>query len=114
MKSHTSVLTFVEFLVSAILLSSLSGTEGSPTNELRRKRQTVEEVGTKVGCLVTRLHQVTGEVYAINNSSQLYIKDFTFDGQGLGVYFYIGKIQNMQFIFICGMSTSNLINDYHY
>jgi len=89
MKSHTSVLTFVEFLVSAILLSSLSGTEGSPTNELRRKRQTVEEVGTKVGCLVTRLHQVTGEVYAINNSSQLYIKDFTFDGQGLGVYFYI-------------------------
>merc|ERR1711902_116486 len=49
--------------VSAILLSSLSGTEGSPTNELRRKRQTVEEVGTKVGCLVTRLHQVTLGVY---------------------------------------------------
>jgi len=92
MKSNTSILDiviFVEFLVSTFLLCALSGTEGSPTNELRRKRQTVEEVGTKVGCLVTRLHQVTGEVYVINNSSQLYIKDFTFDGQGLGVYFYI-------------------------
>merc|ERR1712080_283098 len=38
---------------------------------------------------VTRLHKVSGEVYYINNSSQLYIKDFTFDGQGFGVYFYI-------------------------
>merc|ERR1712223_1031153 len=88
MKSPTSILTFIELLISTVLLVALTGTEGSPTNELRRKRQTVEEVGTKVGCLVTRLHQVTGEVYVIN-SSQLYIKDFTFDGQGLGVYFYI-------------------------
>jgi len=89
MKSPTSILTFIELLISTVLLVALTGTEGSPTNELRRKRQTVEEVGTKVGCLVTRLHQVTGEVYVINNSSQLYIRDFTFDGQGLGVYFYI-------------------------
>ena len=91
MKSSSSILTFIELLISTVLLVALTGTGGSPTNELRRKRQTVEEVGTKVGCLVTRLHQVTGEVYVINNSSQLYIRDFTFDGQGLGVYFYIGK-----------------------
>ena len=91
MMSPFPTLTFVELLISTILFGALTSTEGSPTNELRRKRQTIEEVGTKVGCLTTRLHQVTGEVYVINNSSQLYIRDFTFDGQGLGVYFYIGR-----------------------
>jgi len=91
MKSHTqmAVITIVELLVSTALLIVISGTEGFPNSELRTKRQTVEQVGTKVGCLVTRSHKVTGEVYYINNSSQLYIKDFTFDGQGFGVYFYI-------------------------
>jgi len=91
MKSHTqmAVITVVELLVSTALLIVISGTEGFPNSELRTKRQTVEQVGTKVGCLVTRLHKVSGEVYTINNSSQLYIKDFTFDGLGLGVYFYI-------------------------
>jgi len=79
----------MKFLALTVLLFALAGTEGFPNNELRKKRQTVEEVGTKVGCLVTRLHKVQGEVYYINNSSQLYIKDFTFDGQGLGVYFYV-------------------------
>ena len=81
----------VELLVSTALLLAITSTDGFPNSELRTKRQTIEQVGTKVGCLVTRLHKVSGEVYYINNSSQLYIKDFTFDGQGLGVYFYIGK-----------------------
>lgn len=79
----------VELLVSTVLLLAITSTDGFPNSELRTKRQTIEQVGTKVGCLVTRLHKVSGEVYYINNSSQLYIKDFTFDGQGLGVYFYI-------------------------
>ena len=94
----------VELLVSTALLLAITSTDGFPNSELRTKRQTIEQVGTKVGCLVTRLHKVSGEVYYINNSSQLYIKDFTFDGQGLGVYFYIGKIKrtntNMDFIVI--------------
>ena len=86
-----AVITIVELLVSTVFFLAISGTEGFPNSELRTKRQTIEQVGTKVGCLVTRLHKVSGEVYYINNSSQLYIKDFTFDGQGFGVYFYIGK-----------------------
>jgi len=91
MKSHNkmTVMTAAELLVSTILFLAITGTNGFPNSELRKKRQTIEEVGTKVGCLVTRLHKVSGEVYFINNSSQLYIKDFTFDGQGLGVYFYV-------------------------
>jgi len=91
MKSHTkmTVMTAAELLVSTVLFLAITGTNGFPNSELRKKRQTIEEVGTKVGCLVTRLHKVSGEVYFINNSSQLYIKDFTFDGQGLGVYFYV-------------------------
>jgi hypothetical protein len=83
------VITIVKLLASMAILLAISGTEGFPNSELRTKRQTIEQVGTKVGCLVTRSHKVTGEVYYINNSSQLYIKDFTFDGQGFGVYFYI-------------------------
>ena len=80
-------------LVSAILLLAASGIQGFPEHkELRTKRQTIEDVGTKVGCLVTRSHKVSGEVYYINKSSQLYIKDFTFDGLGFGVHFYAGKI----------------------
>jgi hypothetical protein len=69
----------------------LDFTEGFPNiNHMRTKRQaTIDDVGTKVGCLKTRSHKVTGEVYFINNSSQLYIKDFTFDGLGFGVYFYV-------------------------
>jgi len=91
MKSHNkmTVMTAAELLVSTVLFLAITGTNGFPNSELRKKRQTIEEVGTKVGCLVTRLHKVSGEVYFINNSSQLYIKDFTFDGQGLGVYFYV-------------------------
>jgi len=91
MKSHTkmTVMTVAELLFSTVLFLAITGTNGFPNSELRKKRQTIEEVGTKVGCLVTRLHKVSGEVYFINNSSQLYIKDFTFDGQGLGVYFYV-------------------------
>jgi len=91
MKSHTkmTVMTAAELLVSTVLFLAITGINGFPNSELRKKRQTIEEVGTKVGCLVTRLHKVSGEVYFINNSSQLYIKDFTFDGQGLGVYFYV-------------------------
>jgi len=91
MKSHTkmTVMIVAELLFSTVLFLAITGTNGFPNSELRKKRQTIEEVGTKVGCLVTRLHKVSGEVYFINNSSQLYIKDFTFDGQGLGVYFYV-------------------------
>ena len=83
---------FPVLLVSIFLLLALTYTEGFPNNQERTKRQTIEEVGTRVGCLVTRTHKVSGTVFYINNSSQLYIKDFTFDGQGFGVYFYIGKI----------------------
>jgi len=82
-----SAFAAIELMVSTILLISIIGTSGLPS--IRNKRQTIEEVGTKVGCLVTRSHKVSGEVYYINNSSQIYIKDFTFDGQGFGVYFYI-------------------------
>jgi len=80
---------FPVLLVSIFLLLALTYTEGFPNNQERTKRQTIEEVGTRVGCLVTRTHKVSGTVFYINNSSQLYIKDFTFDGQGFGVYFYI-------------------------
>jgi len=82
--------TIVE-IVSSVLLVACAGIEGFPNNnEVRVKRQvTIDDVGTYVGCLVTRSHKVSGKVYYVNNSSQLYIKDFTFDGQGFGVYFYI-------------------------
>jgi len=94
MKSHSKVSTvklrpLPILLISTFLLMALIGTEGFPNNKQRTKRQTIDEVGTRVGCLVTRSHKVSGTVFYINNSSQLYIKDFTFDGQGFGVYFYI-------------------------
>ena len=45
----------------------------------------------KVGCLVTRWHNVNGTVF-IKNKKELFVKNFNYDGQGLGVYFNIGKI----------------------
>lgn len=85
-----AVITFTQMLVSAVILLVCSGVEGFPSNDNRVKRQvTIDEVGTEVGCLKTRSHKVSGKVYFINNSSQLYIKDFTFDGLGFGVYFYV-------------------------
>ena len=45
----------------------------------------------KVGCLITRWHNVNGTVF-IKSKKELFVKNFNYDGQGLGVYFNIGKI----------------------
>jgi len=78
-------------IVSTTFLALLADIEGLPNNnELRTKRQTkIDDVGTYVGCLVKRSHKVSGKVYYIKQTNQLYIKDFTFDGLGFGTYFYV-------------------------
>ena len=87
-------MTTSKMYISAIVLLASIGIQGFPNlSELRIKRQTtIDDVGTKVGCLVKHFHKVTGEVYYIKDTNQLYIKDFNFDGKGFGVYFHIGKI----------------------
>ena len=80
-------------LVLALFLSSITVGGYSNGNELsRQKRKTffIEQIATKVGCFVTRLHEVKGTVWLIHNSTQLYVDDFRFDGEGPGVNFNIG------------------------
>jgi len=46
--------------------------------------------GTYVGDFNNRFHGVSGEVYAVD-SRTLFIKDFSYDGQGPDAYFYAGE-----------------------
>ncbi|XP_044755456.1 protein Skeletor, isoforms B/C isoform X3 [Coccinella septempunctata] len=50
----------------------------------------VQYFGKLIGKLSELHHGVSGEVYAVD-SRTLYIKDFTYDGQGPAAYFYAGN-----------------------
>jgi len=45
--------------------------------------------GAKVGDFANRFHNVKGQVYAVD-SRTIFIKNFHYDGQGPGAYFYAG------------------------
>lgn len=45
--------------------------------------------GTLVGSFNNRFHGITGDVYAVD-SRTLYIRGFSYDGQGPDAYFYAG------------------------
>jgi len=45
--------------------------------------------GRRIGSLVDRFHGVSGEVYAVD-SRTIFIKGFSYDGQGPDAYFYAG------------------------
>jgi len=47
--------------------------------------------GAFIGNFVNRFHGISGEVYAVD-SRTLFIKGFTYDGQGPDAYFYAGKV----------------------
>ena len=65
--------------------------DGLPTSEnlsrVKRKTFFIDQVADRVGCLVTRSYNVTGTVWLIHNSTQLYIENFHFDGGNRGVSF---------------------------
>ena len=62
---------------------------GMKIDGFRVKRKTfyIEQVADRVGCFVTRSYNVTGTVWLIHNSTQLYIEKFNFDGGNRGVSF---------------------------
>jgi len=67
------------------------GIDGLPAeNEIsrvKRDRFYIDQVAARVGCFVTRSYNVTGTVWLIDNSTQLYIENFSFDGEDNGVSF---------------------------
>ena len=67
------------------------GIDGLPAeNEIsrvKRDRFYIDQVAARVGCFVTRSYNVTGTVWLIHNSTQLYIENFSFDGEDNGVSF---------------------------
>merc|ERR1712241_1314433 len=52
--------------------------------------QSNDYYGTYVGDFKNRFHGISGEVYAVD-SRTLFIKDFSYDGQGPDAYFYVGE-----------------------
>ena len=48
-------------------------------SRVKRKTFYIEQVADRVGCFVTRSYNVTGTVWLIHNSTQLYIENFSFD-----------------------------------
>ena len=65
--------------------------DGLPTKKelsrVKRKTFYIEQVADRVGCFITRSYNVTGTVWLIHNSTQLYIENFSFDGGDRGVSF---------------------------
>ena len=62
-------------------------------SRVRREIFFINQVATKVGCIVTRSYDVEGTVWVIHNSTQLYIENFNFDSKekNVGFNFNIGK-----------------------
>ena len=65
--------------------------EGVPSQEkisrIKRKTFYIDQVADRVGCFVTRSYNVSGTIWLIHNSTQLYIEKFNFDGGNRGVSF---------------------------
>jgi len=58
--------------------------------DLNPVRANDDYYGTYVGNFNNRFHGISGEVYAVD-SRTVFIKGFTYDGQGPAAYFYAGK-----------------------
>ena len=81
---------FVLCLFGVVIDGSLAEDEIS---RVKRDKFYIDQVAARVGCFVTRSYNVSGTVWLIHNSTQLYIENFSFDGEDNGVSFTfnIGK-----------------------